>query len=146
MRLESLLPHRGDMLLIDELLAWDAKCARGRAVIGADHPFAGPDGSVPATLGLEMMAQTVAAWSGARGQDEGQSARVGYLLACRGYDSEVAAFASGSELEIRVEELMRQDNGFGSYRGEIFQGGECVARGRLSVMEQPPQALSGEKE
>ncbi|MCP1727717.1 putative hotdog family 3-hydroxylacyl-ACP dehydratase [Natronospira proteinivora] len=146
MKLESLLPHRGHMLLIDALLDWDDKTARARAVMAPSHPFALADGRVPATVGLEMMAQTVAAWAGVRGQDQGEGPRVGYLLACRSYDSEVAAFAAGSELEIRVEELIRQDNGFGSYRGEIHQGGECLARGRLSVMEQPPQALSGENE
>ena len=144
MRIEDLVPHRGDMLLIDELLDWGENEACARVRLDDKHPFADEQGQVPTTVGLEMMAQTVAAWAGARGQSNGEGPRIGYLLACRSYQSEQSCFEAGAELVITMHLDMRQDNGFGAYRGEIHQGDVCLARGRLSVLEQTPDELSGE--
>jgi len=146
MSIEDLLPHRGQMLLIDELLDWEESQARARLRLGEDHPFADASGRVPTTVGLEMMAQTVAAWAGARGRRDGLAPRVGYLLACRSYQCSQPRFDAGAELTVTMYLEMRQDNGFGAYRGEIHQGERCLAQGRLSVMEQAPEALSGENE
>ncbi|WYX37420.1 hypothetical protein WJ966_12245 [Achromobacter xylosoxidans] len=59
----SLLPHAGDMILIDEVLAHDADSLRARAVI-RPGPYSLPDGSLPPWLGLELMAQAIGAWAG----------------------------------------------------------------------------------
>jgi len=132
---KAILPHQGSMRLVDELLDYDDQHAHARTRIAPDHAFRDAEGAVPAWLGLEMMAQAVAAWAGARGREKGEGVRMGYLLGARSFDAEVPVFAAGSLLDIHVQEVLRQDNGFGSYTGEIRLQGEVIARGRLSVME-----------
>lgn len=124
------------MQLVDELVRHDDKEAEVIARLGPDNAFADADGRVPAWIGLELMAQSVAAWAGARASARGEErARGGYLLGCRSYDCENERFPRDAELRIVVHEVLRQDNGFGSYTGEILVDGERVARGKLSVME-----------
>ncbi|MDQ2069983.1 ApeP family dehydratase [Natronospira bacteriovora] len=146
MKSEALLPHGGDMRLIDELASHGDVQAHGCVRLTPAHPFLDADGQVPAWVGLEMMAQTVAAWSGARGQARGERPRMGYLLACRSFDADIPAFPVPGELDIHMQELMRQDNGFGSYSGEIHLDGRVVARGRLSVMEMQGDVVAADGE
>jgi predicted hotdog family 3-hydroxylacyl-ACP dehydratase len=148
MKTEALLPHGGDMRLVDELVSHGEGEAHVRVRLTDSHPFLDEDRQVPAWLGLEMMAQAVAAWSGERGRAAGEPPRMGYLLACRSFDAEVPGFAVPATLDIHMHELMRQDNGFGSYSGEIQLDGRPVARGKLSVMESeaPTGRGNGENE
>ena len=61
---ESLVPHRGTMSLLDRVLAVDEEQALAEVDVGPASLFAQADG-VPAWVGIEYMAQTVAAWAGA---------------------------------------------------------------------------------
>lgn len=58
----SLLPHRGAMVLLDEVIAFDASSirCRTRSHRRADHPLA-CDGVLPAWAGVEYGAQAMAA-------------------------------------------------------------------------------------
>ena len=74
--LDELLPHAGPMLLIDELIGWDAddEYIVGRRHVGEDHiglegHFPG-DPVLPGTLLLEMLGQVGTALFGLLLQDE----------------------------------------------------------------------------
>lgn len=137
------------MQLIDSVVRHDDASAEVVARIGPDHIFADATGAVPAWAGLEMMAQAVAAWAGSRAREQGETgARAGYLLACRSYDCDGDAFPAGAALRIHIRVVLRQDNGFGSFTGEIHRDGERVARGKLSVLETgaPGAPETGESE
>lgn len=124
------------MRLVDELVRHDKATAEVVSRLTPDNAFADGEGRVPAWVGLELMAQSVAAWAGAQAVERGErQARGGYLLGCRSYDCERDRFPHSAELHIHVREVLRQDNGFGSYTGEIHVDGERIARGKLSVLE-----------
>lgn len=60
----ELLPHAGDMILIDQILAFDEEQIHTRLTVKPDGLFNLPDGSLPAWVGIELMAQSVAAFAG----------------------------------------------------------------------------------
>lgn len=64
----ALLPHRGQMLLIDRLTYAVNPTAHGEKTFTADHPLA-HDGRVPRALLVEVMAQTLAALAGVEAGD-----------------------------------------------------------------------------
>ena len=79
----ALLPHSGHMVLLDEVLAYDHESLQASAHIGADHVLMQPDGTVPAWMAMEIMAQCIAALDGIHAHNGGESVRLGFLLGTR---------------------------------------------------------------
>ena len=134
--MDKWVPHRGAMSLIDDVVHHDDLTIVARVRVSADGPFTGAEG-VPAWVGIEYMAQAVAAWSGARARAGGGSPRIGYLLGSRRYEAAVPAFAIGAELEVFAQCELMGDNGLGMFDCRITQDGRVLASGRLSVFEPP---------
>ena len=139
--MDAWVPHRGAMSLLDAVDRCDDERVVARVRVPAQGLFNGADG-VPAWVGIEYMAQTVAAWSGARARAGGGSPRIGYLLGSRRYEAAVPAFAAGAELTVHAQCELTGDNGLGMFDCRIEQDGRVLATGRLSVFE--PQRESGE--
>ena len=144
----ALLPHDAPMRLIDTLLAADATSARCAVTVGEGLAlFLTPEGRLPAWVGIELMAQTIAAWAGYQGWLRGEKPRLGMLLGSRNYSATCPDFAFGSKLEIEVEQLMT-DAGLSSFQCMIRCGGPVVAEARLSTLQPSAaqlQQLSGEQ-
>ncbi len=135
LNLEDLVPHRGDMLLLDEIVSMSDSGAHARAHMHSNHPFRVEGRGVPAWVGMELMAQTIAAFSGRHARQAGEPVRLGYLLGARAYDCERDSFPEGAVLDIHVREDLRQDNGFGAFSGTVELDGEILASGRLNVFQ-----------
>ena len=78
--ISELVPHAGRMLLLERLLDSGADYVTCEVLVRADGMF-DRDGRVPAWLGVEYMAQTIAAYSGLQAQASGQPLRL-----CSGVD------------------------------------------------------------
>ena len=135
--MDAWVPHRGGMNLLDSVEHCDDFAIEARVRVPADGLFHGDDG-VPAWIGIEYMAQAVAAWSGARARTGGGSPRIGYLLGSRRYEASVPVFEVGAELRVFAHCELMAGNGLGMFDCRIEQGGRVLASGRLSVFE-PPQ-------
>jgi len=132
--IEAYLPHRGMMRLIDRVVMADAECA----VAEVDVPFDGlfvQDGAVPAWIGIEYMAQTIALWAGARTMRDGGAPCIGFLLGSRRYETHVAAFPGGATLRVEARCELQADTGLGMFDCSIALDGDVVATARLSVFE-----------
>ena len=140
--MDAWVPHRGAMSLLDAVDRCEDLAIVARVRVPAAGPFNGTDG-VPAWVGIEYMAQTVAAWSGARARAGGGSPRIGYLLGSRRYEAAVPAFASGAELTVHAQCELTGDNGLGMFDCRIEQDGRVLATGRLSVFEPPQESGEG---
>jgi len=140
--MDTWVPHRGAMSLLDSVERCDELSIVVRVRVPAGGLFAGADG-VPAWVGIEYMAQTVAAWAGARARAGGGSPRIGYLLGSRRYEATVAAFAIGAELQVFAQCELMGDNGLGLFDCRITQHGRVLASGRLSVFEPPRNSEEG---
>lgn len=124
--IEHLVRHRGPMLLIERLVEASDRHAVGEVRVTEHSSFYRPGRGVPAYVGLEYMAQTVAAFDGARRVETGEPPAIGFLLGTRRYKSERNYFEAGELLSIRVE-MVFSENGMASFDcGISVEGEPCV--------------------
>jgi predicted hotdog family 3-hydroxylacyl-ACP dehydratase len=97
----ELLPHGPAMTLIDRIVRYDAARTIATAMVSERNPFYDGAG-VPAWVGLEYMAQAVAAHAGLAARLRGHAPAVGFLLGTRAYSSKVSTFPAGAILTIEV--------------------------------------------
>jgi predicted hotdog family 3-hydroxylacyl-ACP dehydratase len=140
--MDAWVPHRGAMSLLTTVEHCDEQTIMARVVVPAQGLFVADDG-VPAWVGIEYMAQAVAAWSGARGRARGGSPRIGYLLGSRRYEATVSSFEAGSVLQVFAQCELMGSNGLGMFDCRITLGDRVLATGRLSVFEPPQNAEEG---
>jgi predicted hotdog family 3-hydroxylacyl-ACP dehydratase len=119
--IRTLVPHDGAMSLLGRLLAADAETLCAEVAIGADTLFLA-DGAVGAWVGVEYMAQAVAAHAGFGARLRGEPVRVGFLLGTRRYTCTVAAFPAGSVLHVHAQQVLKGENGLGAYDCRIVDG------------------------
>ncbi|MCK9800464.1 3-hydroxylacyl-ACP dehydratase [Pseudomonas chlororaphis] len=136
--LAELLPHAGDMILIDQVLSFDEEQIHTRLQVRPGGLFNRADGSLPAWVGVELMAQSVAAYAGCRARQLGEPVALGFLLGTRKFDCNVEHFPAGSELLIHAQRSLEDENGMGVFECHITGPGIQVSA-RLNVFR-PPQA------
>lgn len=141
--IEDVVPHRGSMLLVDRLLHADAKGARVQVTLRPDSMFL-RDGAVPCYIGLEYMAQAVAAWAGARARERGAPPPGGYLLGTRCYEASVSSYPVGTVLQAEAHLELLHDNGMAVFKCTVQQGDAVWARAQIMVYQaqdgKPPPA------
>ena len=136
--LAELLPHAGDMILIDSIERFDDEQIFTRLTVKSEGLFNLPDGSLPAWVGVELMAQSVAAFAGCHARQKGNPVELGFLLGTRKFECNVEAFPAGTELTIHGLRSLEDDNGMGVFECHIH--GEGIhASARLNVFR-PPEA------
>ncbi len=134
--IHSLVPHSGAMSLLDTLLAADAETLSAAVTIRPDSMFCA-DGAVGAWIGIEYMAQAIAAHAGYVARQRGEPVRVGFLLGTRRYACAVPAFAVGSVLHIHVQRALQGDNGLSAFdcRIEDGRGGAELATATITAFQ-----------
>ncbi len=144
MRASELLPHSGNIVLLDEILFCDDDALTARTTVkpnparpGLTRPglFNQADGSLPPWIGLEILAQAVAAWSGWQALVTGRPVRMGFLLGTRQYECRVDAFAPGAVLTVHIERTLQDNAGMGVFQGSIQEGARQIAQARLNVYQ-----------
>lgn len=100
----ELVPHAAPMLALRELVHWEPGLARARLVLGHDDLFV-EDGKVDAVCALEYMAQGVAACLGQESWHQGDSVRVGMVIACRSMTLERPHLLVGEELLVEARRV-----------------------------------------
>jgi predicted hotdog family 3-hydroxylacyl-ACP dehydratase len=135
--IEAIIPHRGTMLLIDAVDSFSDTALRARASVDPHAWYAGADGAMPAWIGIELMAQAIAAHVALLAMRGGACARPGVLLGSRSYHALRPAFAVGAPLLVDVSELLRGEAGHGAYECTIHQDGVCCAQAVIKVYQPP---------
>ncbi|POA22054.1 3-hydroxylacyl-ACP dehydratase [Pseudomonas sp. FW300-N1A1] len=133
----ELVPHAGDMILIEQILGFDAEQIQTRLTVRPDGLYSLPDGSLPAWVGIELMAQSVAAYAGCHARQRGNPVELGFLLGTRKFECNVECFPAGTELTIHGTRSLEDDNGMGIFECHITAPG-IHASARLNVFR-PPQ-------
>lgn len=101
--IETLIPHRDPMRLIDCVIEIENDAIATQATVPADGPFVAPDADPPGYVVIEMMAQTVGAWNGWQHRQAGREPQIGYLLGTRRFRCERATLAPGTSLRIDAQ-------------------------------------------
>ncbi|BCX80829.1 hypothetical protein MIT9_P0405 [Methylomarinovum caldicuralii] len=129
----ELLPQRGVMRLVDEVVEITDETARTALTVRDDPLFLLEPGRVPAWVGLEYMAQTVAVWSGYHCLHRGEPIRAGLLLGTRRFEAAVDHFPVGQKLCVRARRVFRAANDMCVFDCAI-EAGRPLADARLNVL------------
>lgn len=138
--IDAVVPHRSPMRLVDRLLHWDEESVAVEVTVPGEGLFADADG-VPAWVGVEYMAQAIAAWAGCRARRAGQAPSIGFLLGTRRYVAEQPVFRAGARLRVEARCELLGENGLGMFACRIMQGEDVVAVANVSVFE-PTDAVA----
>lgn len=103
--MSKILIHKDTMLLIDEVVDFAENSLTTKLTITAESEFLNDCNQIPAWIGIEYMAQTIAAWAGITHIKKKDVIKKGYLLGSRKYTSHVSHFTLGSELIISAEKV-----------------------------------------
>jgi len=133
--IEALLPHRGTMLLLDRLLEFGIDSTVAEYTPREDAWYADHEGKMPGWIGIELMAQTVAAHIGLLKLRSGSAPKQGVLLGTRRFNSSVAGFNSDDVLRIHATMIYADISGLGAYECRITSGAEELAKATLKVYE-----------
>ncbi|KJY81961.1 3-hydroxydecanoyl-ACP dehydratase [Vibrio galatheae] len=129
----QLLPHNEPMILIDRALDIQQDTIHCQVDVGEKNPFFNSQSkTVPAYVGIEFMAQSVAAWSGYHARQQGQQPPIGFLLGSRRYTSHCDQFGLGQVLDVYAEKMM-EENGMAVFSARIELGKQVVANCQLNV-------------
>ncbi|WP_417776295.1 3-hydroxylacyl-ACP dehydratase [Stutzerimonas xanthomarina] len=135
----ELLPHAGDMILLDAVESFDAESISAQLQVKSAGLLNLPDGSLPAWAGIEIMAQTVAAFAGCQARLIGQPVELGFLLGTRSFQCNVEHLPAGSRLRIHALRSLQDDNGMGVFECHL-DGPGIHAEARLNVFRPPEVA------
>ena len=134
--ISELVMHAKPMLLIDRAMSADETSMIAEVDITANSMFCIPNKGVPSYVGIEYIAQTVAAYSGwrAKNTDPDSTPRVGYLLGSRKVTLSRNWFPIGRTLSAHISNIF-EDGEMGVFDGEIRLGEEILVAARINVYQ-----------
>lgn len=135
---DELVPHSSTMSLLDEIVSFDEEQLQASLTIREDSTFADERG-VPSWVGLEYMAQTIAAYAGAQAKNNGESVKIGFLLGTRKYQCSAPYFHFGQKLIIDVKKEIDNVNGLSVFLCSIIAD-ELLVEASVNVF-QPDDAM-----
>lgn len=148
--IEQIVKHRKPMLLIDKLINFDEESARVSVAINENSLFYSEQiRGVPCHIGIEYMAQCVAAYAGANDCHNNIEIRIGFLLGSRKYNPKVEFFEVGQSLIVSAERIIKDDAGLSVFECTIYNNEETqlLAEARINVYQPDDQdALITDKE
>lgn len=139
----GLVPHKGPMCLLDDVLEANGEHLVAEITPRRDDLFA-LDAGIPGWVGIEWLAQAIAAWSGLRAVSGNGTPRPGFLLGTRRYRCRDAHFSFSSPIRVEVSLDYMADNGLGAFSGRLLDAAddEC-ASATLNVFEPDDVAALG---
>lgn len=132
--IEPYSPLSNRMCLLDTIKDIQDDVFSAAVVLNENSTFADVDG-VPGWLGIEYMAQTIAAFAGAKASVNQQPIEIGFLLGSRKYHSEIEKFPFDKEIVIHVKEILQDESGLGVFDCSIEIENNTVASAKLNVFQ-----------
>jgi predicted hotdog family 3-hydroxylacyl-ACP dehydratase len=130
----ELIPHSGSMILLDKILEFDEHSLSAELVV-RDDALLGNNKKVPALVGIEYMAQTIAAYAGIQSKKLGEPINLGFLLGTRRYTSNIDSFDIGTVLTIKITRIINDDK-LGVFDCKIYGTGIEI-NANLNVFQPP---------
>lgn len=134
--IDGLVPHSGAMSLLDKVVSADAEnlCAEVRIHAGSVFYDAQENG-VGSWVGIEYMAQAIAAHAGYLARQAGEPVKIGFLLGARRYEALLPLFGEGGVLQVHVHRALQGDNGLGAFECRIDAAGVTLAQATVTVFQ-----------
>ena len=141
---QKLLPHRGQMLLIDSVLSANEDGGTALADLSTQSIGLGPDGNMLPPFYIELAAQAYAAVCGYHLQSRGLPIPEGYLVGVQKFqiNPQLSDFEfSSTELLIKVQTVGDFD-GFAVVEGSISRENEILAEGRIKIFVPQDESMT----
>ncbi|WP_144212099.1 ApeP family dehydratase [Shewanella donghaensis] len=136
------VPHRAPMILIDRLLTHDIdKLITEVTISESSAYFSEPLNGVPNYVGIEYMAQSIAALAGVEAHLKSDKVRVGFLLGTRKLVMHQSCYKLGQTYQIHVARLYQEESGLAVFDCQIFAGNDIIALANVNVFQ--PQDTKG---
>ena len=132
-QIADLVPHSGSMSLLTRVTAYGEQWLEAEVEIHSDSMFVEEKG-VPAWIGVEYLAQAIAAYAGLQQRQQSKTPKLGFLLGTRRYQCNTDWFAIGQTLSIRVECEMQAENGLHVFTCQLT-GEQATASANLNVYQ-----------
>jgi len=129
----ELVPHSGILSFLDNIIEYRDGWLRAEVCITSGSMFV-DDMGVPASIGLEYMAQAVAAYSGWQERLNGRPPKPGFLLGTRKYFCSTDYFTIGTILTLTVQLEMEAANGLSIFHC-VLQGEGVEATANSNVFQ-----------
>ncbi len=135
MTIETLVPHRGRMLLISEIVAVDDRQATAVAVVTEKWPLTNGSGTNPLVL-IELVAQTAALNNGLEliRRDGPESDTRGWIVGIKSARLHVDCIPLGTTITIEAHNQFQYDN-FREIQGVARIGNQIAAEVTLQLMQ-----------
>lgn len=130
--IDELIPHSGKMSLLDNVVAYGEDWLTANITVCADSMFC-ENNAIAALVGIEYMAQTIAAFAGKNDKINNKEISIGLLIGTRKYTSNVASFPVGTTLEINVQQLYLEEQGLGVFKCKITGDNDILVEANLNV-------------
>jgi predicted hotdog family 3-hydroxylacyl-ACP dehydratase len=131
---EELFPHRGNIVLIDRVIDWGDDWVETAVEHREPSLFSREDGSTPAWIGIEYMAQTIGAFAGLRARQAGRPVRIGFLMGTNKYESTVPAFEKDMAVTVRAEQVFSDSDNLALFDCMIFSD-RLLARAQVKAVQ-----------
>jgi len=146
LNIESLLPHRGRMRVVDVLESAEDDTGVARISVRPGSPFQDADGFLKSVWIVELVAQSVACfvgWSWLTKPDK--PGRFGYVVAVDDLEAmPEVALAPGDVLHVNITREFELPPA-GVFRGEVLLRGKAIGQARLKIFVENGQAFMGER-
>lgn len=135
-----LIPHSGEMILLDRIIDFGSDYLIAEAEIRPDHLLIKAD-RLSALSGAEIMAQGIAAWGGCKATLAGKPIGLGFWLGSRKLTLNQSDIPIGSQLIINIKMSIEDATGFGVFDCQLRNKltNEIIIEGILNVLSPPTQ-------
>ena len=130
----DILPHDMPMILLDRYVSSTDTGLIAEVIISEDTPFFTENAGVPAYIGVEYIAQAIAAFNGLKDLNRGATVQPGFLLGSRKVDLKVDHFPLGSSVTVNVDTSFN-DGEMAVFDGTITMNDKLVVSGRINVYQ-----------
>lgn len=134
--IDEVVPHGPPMSLLGAVESYDDASATTSLEIHPQQPFYNEKlGGVPSYVGIEYMAQTIAAYSGIHCRLAGKPIQLGFLLGSRKYDPNVSVFKNKDKLIVNVNRIVEEDSGLSVFDCSISIDDQVVANAKVNTFQ-----------
>ncbi|MCL1050031.1 hotdog family protein [Shewanella abyssi] len=138
---EQFIPHRQPMVLISNLLEYETDNLLTQTKISVTSPYFDDKlQGVPNYVGIEYMAQSIAALAGVEAHLREDIIRVGFLLGTRKLKMHIPHFKAGETYQTKVTRLYQEESGLAVFDCKIMHHQRVVAEANVNVFQ--PQDTS----
>tara|TARA_B100000809_G_C15018216_1_gene487476 strand:- start:229 stop:717 length:489 start_codon:yes stop_codon:yes gene_type:complete len=134
----ELVPHAEPMILLDRVTEWTPETLTAEVTLQANSPFCQTicnQQSVPAYVGIEYMAQAIAAHGGICERQKNAAVQIGLLVGSRRYSCAVDTFPLAKMLCVHIRASIRSEAGLCVFDCTIKQGEQLLASASLNVFQ-----------